>query len=187
MNRGILLLKAAIGVVGLSLVGVGGFNFISTGCPLGIGACSTTTAQVATVAADTDCPLGCDGDTAVTTLVAAESVFECSADKSASSKTQIVAAGTKSGCSWSNAAPVQTVAVETDSGGCSGTVAGVLTVAAASKCSGESLKDCTSDAAAREAKIKLIKAEGGELPGCCKDKLEQAKADNAQADETGEG
>jgi len=260
MNRGVLLLKAAIGVVGLSLVGVGGYNLISTGCPLG--SCASDTTAVTAVAADAeDCPLGCEGDTATTKLVAADGKDcdpadcegktdcdpadcegksdcegakttlvaadgeDCSSKCSAEEKaecdsanvktvaagldcsqkcssqqiaqcaelgedcagTKTVAAEAKSDCCDKSNATVQTVAADGESGcstsktSCSGT----QTVAAESKCSGEAPKDCTADASDCEEKAKLILAEGGELPDCCKAKLEQAKADNA--DETGEG
>jgi|GEM_PF-2861522 len=60
MARGILLVKAALGVAGFGLFAVGGYNLMSTGCPLG--SCGDSTQTQAVAATGDDCPLGCSGE-----------------------------------------------------------------------------------------------------------------------------
>lgn len=142
-NAGLSWVGTIVGVAGLAAVGIGGYNWLNSGCPLG--GCSTETAIVqasaaaAAVKADGCCPLG---ESNVQTVAA---TGEC-ADKA--------------GCEGKTACGEKT------------TEAAVTTVAATAKAEGCCMNKSATECCKSEGK-ECQPANCAEKAGSCGDKAEK--------------
>ncbi len=183
----ISLVKPVIALVGLAAVGVGGYNLVTTGCPLGTCQEEAAVTTAATSTGD-ECALGCGScdESAKTVQLVADEAKSCCDSEGA---TQLVADEAKSGCCESEAAAaVQLVADKaTDScegktdcsTPCEGKDAATVQLVAAGTCEGKSdcaeKSDCSTPCEGKDAAtVQLVSTEAATAPcgggeDCCGD------------------
>jgi hypothetical protein len=202
MKCGTCLLAPVLAVLGLGALGFGGYNYVTTGCPMG--SCESTTATVMQTAAGTVdshsggcCPLGAEvktvkaeGDCATSCSDKSVMAVSSCSDKAASCSDKVAS------CSDKSEAMVTTVAANSTSECCKGeefkasgkcckdTGAGCEDKAACADkgCSDKTEANVTQTSAKTEGKTEG-KSGCGEKSSCgektegCSDKNTEAKAD----------